>query len=551
MEPTPPLHSKCSDRRQLPRQDACPSLLNTALSFILISMAATPVIRLTLSPAVSSLLADLQDLCVQRHIAAFVVGGLVRDLVMGRGKADIDIAVAGDALAIGKEIAGCLNSNCIVLDSENNVVRLLPKKEGASSGDWQIDLAALQGNLPEDLGRRDFTIDAMAVDLCRLGRTRRNALEATVIDPFNGLGDIQKKLIRAVNPSVFRQDAIRPLRGVRLGAELGFAIEPQTEALIQRDGDLIKNVASERVREELLRLFALPGTDETVVYMDKLGLLTAIIPELAATRDVEQPKEHIWNVFHHSARSISATDFILRKGNWEYAPASVLESVPWDETLEKYFEERISPLSSRRILTKLAALLHDIAKPQTRIVNEYGRIRFYGHPQEGAPVAATILERLRCSTREIKFVETVVRYHLRPVQMTEERELPTKRAVYRYFRDMGEAAIATLYFSLADHLATRGPNLEKENWDWHVSVVARLIAEHEKAPQPTASPRLLDGHDLQREFKLLPGHRLGELLEELREAQAAGEITTRQEALDYVKKLLKEDEKASPQPDSD
>ena len=160
-------------------------------------------------------------------------------------------------------------------------------------------------------------------------------------------------------------------------------------------------------------------------------------------------------------------------------------------------------------------------------------------------MAAAILERLRFSTREIKFVETVVRYHLRPVQMTEDGAAPTRRAVYRYFRDLGEAAIATLYFSLADHLATRGPNLEKDNWDWHVGVVAGLIAEHEKEPATAASPALLDGHDLQREFGLKPGHRLGELLEELREAQAAGEITSKQEALDYVNKLMARDKQSS------
>jgi poly(A) polymerase len=487
-----------------PYQDS--KILANPPAFVYPESVNEPRLEVSLSPAVGAILSCLRDFLAQRHIEAYIVGGLVRDLVMGRNKADIDIAVAGDALAIGLEMAAYLKAHCVVLDSQNGVVRLLPKKEGQElSGEWQIDVATLQDSLAEDLGRRDFTIDALAIDIPELNLISHKRIEATVIDPFDGLGDIQKKLIRAVSPQVFKNDAIRLLRCVRLGADLGFSIEAQTEALIERGHELIKDVAGERVREELLRLLALADSYKTIVYMDKIGLLTSVIPELAATRDVDQPKEHTWNVFHHSARSISALDFILRRSGWDFADTGV---------------------------------------------NEFGRVRFYGHPQEGAPVTAAILERLRFSNREIKFVETIVRYHLRPVQMTEEGAPPTKRAVYRYFRDMGEAAYATLYFSLADHLATRGPDLEKDNWDWHVGVVAHLIAEHEKEPQTVAPSKLLNGHDLRRELGLAPGRRLGEMLEEVREAQAAGEVTTRQEALDYVKKLLADGEKPHPRGES-
>jgi poly(A) polymerase len=235
---------------------------------------------------------------------------------------------------------------------------------------------------------------------------------------------------------------------------------------------------------------------------------------------------------------MSALDFILRRGDWEFADTDVLGKIPWDEHISSYFDTEVSPHSTRRILTKLAALLHDIAKPQTRIVNEFGKVRFYGHPQEGAPISAVILERLRFSNREIKFVENIVRYHLRPVQMTEDGAPPTKRSIYRYYRDMGEAAYANLYFSLADHLATRGPDLENQNWDWHVGVVAQVITEHQMAPQASEPAKLLDGNDLRVELGLEPGPRMGELLEELKEAQAAGEVTTRTQALEYVKKLV-------------
>jgi poly(A) polymerase len=526
--------------------------LPTTIPFVYPESVNETRLKESLSPTVGAILKRLRDYLTQRQIKSYIVGGIVRDLCMGRPTADIDIAVAGDSLAIGPEIAIFLKAHCVVLDRENGVVRLLPKKEGQETpGEWQIDVTTLQGRIAEDLERRDFSIDALAIDLSKLDLMSKESFEATIIDPFDGLGDIQKKLIRTVSPQVFKNDAIRLLRGVRLGADLGFSIEPQTEALIERDHDLIKNAAGERVREELLRLLALPDSYKTIVYLDKLGLLTAIIPEIAPTRDVDQPQEHNWNVFHHSVRSISALDFILRKSGWGFAGEEVLAGIPWDEKIEAYFEAKVSPLATRRVITKLAALLHDIAKPQTRIVNEYGKVRFYGHPQEGAPVAASILERLRFSNREIKFVESVVRYHLRPVQMTEDGASPTRRAVYRYFRDMGEAAYATLYFSLADHLATRGPNLETGNWQWHVGVAAYLINEQKKDPSTSEPIRLLDGHDLKRELGMAPGRRMGELLEELLEAQADGEVSTREEALYYVKKLLADGEKQTPRKGSD
>ncbi len=490
------------------------------------------------SPDIASVLSRIQNFVMSRRIETYLVGGLVRDLIMKRDTIDIDISIATNALSIGPEIAAHLGARSIILDSNNRVVRLLPvNPDKTSLHRWQLDIATLQGDLKSDLARRDFTIDAMAIDLAKINFGPYGDTPIDVIDPFNGAGDIQSNLVRAVTPQIFENDAIRLLRGIRLSVELGFKIEPGTGLLIKQYHYLIKEVAGERVREELLRLLEPGDSYDTIVYLDETGLLTALIPELEATMNVDQPQEHTWNVFHHSARSISALDFILRRGDWEFAGLEVLDGIPWNDNISSYFASEISPHSSVRVLTKIAALLHDIAKPQTRIVNESGKVRFYGHPQEGAPISARILERLRFSNNEIKFVENIVRYHLRPVQMTEDGAPPTKRAIYRYYRDMGEAAYANLYFSLADHLATRGPNLENENWDWHVGVVAEVIKAQETAPQITQPLKLLDGNELIHELGMKPGPRIGAILEELREAQAAGEITTPSEALDFVKKL--------------
>jgi poly(A) polymerase len=166
-----------------------------------------------------------------------------------------------------------------------------------------------------------------------------------------------------------------------------------------------------------------------------------------------------------------------------------------------------------------------------------GRARFLGHPQEGAAVTAAIMERLRFSNREIKLVELLVRYHLRPTQMSNEG-LPTDRAIYRYFRDTGEAGIDLLFLCLADHLATRGMFLDVDQWREHTRMTVYVLKKHMEEETITAPPKLIDGHDIMGTFGLEPGPKLGMLLENLREAQAAGEISTRERALDYIGRLL-------------
>jgi poly(A) polymerase len=254
-------------------------------------------------------------------------------------------------------------------------------------------------------------------------------------------------------------------------------------------------------------------------------------------KKVAQPKEHFWDVFDHSIETVAVVDFLLRRGTWEYANEEVLAVVPWSPMLAQHFDLEVSHGSTRRLLLKLAALLHDIAKPQAKTIEASGRMRFLGHAKEGASMAANILERLRFSAKEIKLVEIMVRHHLRPMQMSHD-ELPTRRAIYRYFRDTGDAGIDILFLSLADHLATRGPHLELAEWREHAQVVEYILTQRFEQESLVVPPKLVNGHDLITIFGMSPGPKIGEVLEAVREAQAAGEIATREEALSYIDHLI-------------
>ena len=507
-------------------------------------------LKLFVKPDTSRLLTNISRFLTEEGVQSYLVGGFVRDMLLGRDTSDIDIAVAVDALAIAPKVADAFGGRYIRLDEENRVGRviLLNSEAAPAKSKLELDFSTLKGNIEQDLAQRDFTIDALAIELERIvpesSTTYPDGERAEVIlssdmliDPLNGRDDLRRGVVRAVSETAFKSDAARLIRAVRLAAELDFSIDSETEALIRHHSHLITRVAGERVREELLRILAIPKAGQLLAYLDELGILTALIPELVPAKGVSQPKVHVWDVFDHSVQTVSAVEFLLREGTWEHAGEEILASVPWSVRLSQHFDQEVSSGSSRRSLLKLAALLHDIAKPQTKTVDEDGRARFLEHPQEGAATAASILERLRFSTRETKLVELMVYYHLRPMQMSHE-ELPTRRAIYRYFRDTGEAGIDILFLCLADHLATRGSYLDLAQWQKHAQMVEYVLSKHLEEASLSVPPKLIDGHDLIKIFGLSPGPRVGELLEALREAQAAGEVTTRQQALHYVKHLL-------------
>lgn len=474
------------------------------------------------------LLTRVSAITVKYNVPAYVVGGFIRDWLLERETRDVDVAVGGGALAVAQDVAKAVGGHYVLLDGANGVARVVVTVDEP----WYLDFTFFSGNIEDDLARRDFTIDAMAIELQGL-----LSGQSKIIDPFSGRADLKKKLVRVVSHAVFEDDAARLLRGVRLAAELDFEVETQTEALIRQNCRLVKLVSGERLREELVRMLPLPGSADLVRYLDELGLLTQLIPELESLKGVEQPREHYWNVFDHSVETMATVEFLLREAPWKHGKDDLLAVSPWSDEISQHFDEEVSSGSNRRLLLKLGGLLHDIAKPATKTVDETGRTRFFGHTKEGAAMAAVILERLRFSNREIKLIENLVYHHLRPVQMA-NGDLPTSRAIYRYFRDTEGAGVDVLFVALADYLATCGPRLDFEEWQQHNQLINYILAQHSKQEAEVLPVKLIDGHDLMDIFGLKPGRLIGELLADVREAQAAGEVSTREEAIELVHREL-------------
>ncbi|MBI4200273.1 MAG: HD domain-containing protein [Chloroflexi bacterium] len=459
----------------------------------------------------------------------WVVGGFLRDALLGRESRDLDLVVRGDAISVARQLADALGGAFVPLDEPHRIARVIL---GQGEDGWRVDLSALRGDLVEDLGHRDFTINAMAVPL---GSLQESDWRASLIDPLGGVQDLQRRLVRAVGPAVFREDGVRLLRAVRLASSLGFEIEPATRALMRRDAVVLEGVAGERVRDEFLLVLSHTNALGFLLLMDDLGLLSRVLPDLESGRGVTQPKEHAWDVFTHGLQAVGAVEGLLER-RWE--PSWALDDVPWNEERRHFFQQVASDGHTRATLLKLAGLLHDVGKPATRSVEPSGRIRFRGHHTLGASLARDALQRLRLSGRGVQMVEAMVRHHLRPGQLSPDGQLPTPRAVYRYFRDVGDVAVDTVYLNLADYLAARGPLLERQEWAAYAGKVRAVLEMGLVQKEPQRAHRLLTGDDLMAALRLPPGPLIGQVLEVLREAQAAGEVTTQGEALALARKLL-------------
>jgi putative nucleotidyltransferase with HDIG domain len=484
----------------------------------------------------------VRRLAEERGARVWPVGGAVRDALLGRPIHDWDFAVDRDALGLARAVADALGGAYFPLDAERGTGRVI--LTAANTPRLELDFAALRGaNLEADLLVRDFAANAMALDET-----------GALIDPVGGEADLEGRRIRATSEHAFRDDPVRLLRAVRMEAELGFEIEPQTAAWIHRDAPLLARPAAERVRDEFVRLLATRGAVMHLQRLDKFGLLHHVVPELEALKGIAQSPPHRFDVWRHTLLVVDTLEGVAAAvAGQEVGPLALADAPPaaWGDLaralgqfagdVTAHLAVEISGGRDRALLLKLAALLHDVGKPRTWSQDEDNRIHFYNHEPLGAQMAAARLEGLRFSRDEVERMRVMVGQHLRLAHLARAEQV-TRRAVYRYFRATGCAGVEVVLLALADHLATWGPNLQQRErcWAQRLEVAEALLAHYfERHEETVAPPPLVTGRDLMAELGLDPGPEIGRLLEALREAQAAGEVRTRDEALALAGQLAK------------
>lgn len=464
----------------------------------------------------------LQPLLPATDASLFLVGGSVRDLLMGaEWSKDIDIAVDGDPCSFGRRLAAHACGSFFVMDEERQICRVVAEVEGKR---YQFDLSPVKGgDILQDMAERDFTVNAMAVALNPL---LSGADEIELIDPFNGSDDLAKKTIRAVSRVNLEADPLRLLRAVRLAAQHRLSIHPELERDIAELAHLVTRPAPERVRDELFLILA---TSKAAVSMDKaerLGLLGHIIPEIRAMKGVPKGGSDETPLWEHSLKTVA----------WvEYAMNQLPDFFPENhEEIDGHLKQEIEFNLTQGGLLKLTALLHDIGKPETR-GEQGGRNTYHGHETVGAYMSTDIAIRLRFSARAEAIMSATIQHHLRPLLLGLQGKV-SRRALYRFFRDAGDAALNVVLLSMTDTRATEGRSTgETARIDrMHHDMLEFFFHDFQRARRA----RLLTGKDLIREFNLTPGPIFRKMLEAVEEMAAAGEIRTKEEAIVWVRKNL-------------
>ena len=450
---------------------------------------------------------------------AWLVGGAVRDRRLGRATDDLDVVLDGDVRAAAREVRRAFGTPppaAFALSEAFGGWRVV-----GHGGLWQLDILPLRdGDLQADLAARDFTVNAMAEPLGG----------GELIDPFGGAADLEARRLRAVGPTAFADDPLRALRAVRFEAELGFEIEPATAAGAREHAAGLAGVSPERTFAELKRVIAAPEPRPGLERMSAFGITAVVLPELEALRGIDQSVYHHRDVHDHTLEVLDATVLIARDPAAAGLPVHA-------GALRALLDEPLAEGLSRGEAMRFAALLHDIAKPQTRWERPDGRgASFPGHHTEGAAMARAMLRRLRASEKLVDYVALLTEHHLRLGFLVHDQPV-SRRTLHRYLTATGAVAADVTAFTCADRLATRGRKSEGAIAA-HLALADEVLGHALEARAAGRRAPLVRGDELAAELGIDPGPRLGELLAQLEEARFAGEISSREEALARARELL-------------
>jgi poly(A) polymerase len=449
---------------------------------------------------------------------AWLVGGSVRDELLGRPVVDVDLAVAGDPERAARALAAELHGPVFRLSEAFGAWRVIDRKSGRT-----YDFAPLQGDTIEaDLAKRDFTVNAMARELHGGGE---------LIDPHGGSRDLDSRLLRVVGPRAYDEDPLRPLRLARLAAELGFATEAETERLTREAAPRVTRAAPERTFAELRRMVIADGVVDGLRLSDRLGLLGAVLPELEALHGVEQSQYHHLDVFEHTVAVLESQIELEGRLDEIFGESA--------NALRELLEQPLADELTRGQALRFGALLHDVGKPATRGVRPDGRITFIGHDALGEEMVRAVCRRLRTSDRLSRFIEGLTRHHLMLGFLVKHAPLD-RRVVYHYLKRTAPVEVEVTVLSCADRMATRGRNAERAIAA-HLALARELLREA-LAWRAAGPPKLpLRGDELAEGLAIEPGPELGRLLAQLEEAAFAGEVGSREEALELARRLREND----------
>jgi len=434
----------------------------------------------------------------------YLVGGSVRDLLLGKIPVDYDILTFGNVWDKALTLASCLGSKPFWMDESRGIARTV-SRDGIT-----LDGCAPKGSsLNEDLLNRDITINAIALNLANM----------EIHDPLNGVSDLNSRTIRAVSEKGFADDALRTFRCLRFAAVLEFSIEDGTTSLIKKYAPGLKNIAPERIKQELVCALSYKRGAGVFSLMEETGIREILFP---GYEDIYQGVYHRWPLIKHATLVAETVDALIDEAEDLLPGAGAMLS------------EEVEDGIDRACMLRLAAFMHDIGKPSTREDAENGMVHFYAHAGAGAKIADTLCRNLRFSSAFCSSISGLIGMHMRVLDLACGGIMTTK-AMHRLIKNAEAFMPELLLLSLADAVATGkdpgyiGVRTEIEEmirriWEYYIDV----YLNNRKEP-------LLNGNDVMAELGIGPGPEVGKLLVRVEEARAEGLITNKSEALNFIK----------------
>jgi poly(A) polymerase len=464
------------------------------------------------------LLRSLQTFAARAGVSLFVVGGTTRDVCLGRDIDDIDVAFAGDVMAFARAFANAVGGAYVPLDAPRGEARVVYHKRHS------VDFARLRGReIGEDLRRRDFTINALACPLTSFLLEP----EPVFIDPLSGWSDLQARLIRVASPQSFEDDPLRLLRAFRLAATLEFTLEASTQEAMQPVLSRLADMAAERVQSELFKLLTAPHSHLQVDAMAQVGLLTVLFPELdLRSRPVE--KDAGGDRGAPALLTYHAVEALIE------APTSVVPLMA--EPIAQYVQAH-----ERAALLKWAALLHGAGPLMSLQEGKETPRPCFTEARRAAEIWERVVGRLKLSRARTDYVRRIIAHTHRLCELAigAEQGGLTLRVVHQWFKELGEDALGVFVLAIGVALAGQGLGLPTDRAPALERLAAYLWALYRSRIVPVLqAPRLVTGDDLHTLFGLPPGPLFKTLLEELELAQVEGHISTRDEAIGWLRQRL-------------
>ena len=343
-------------------------------------------------------------------MSVYLVGGFFRDQLLGRECHDFDFAVSKGAVSFARTFSKKIKGAFVLLDEKHACARVVKKQKGKIV---TFDFADFRGTtVQKDLLGRDFTINTFC---CQINSLRPNVeLTESFLDMRKGLADLKAKRIKMVSSKAFVEDPLRLVRAFAFAATLGFRIEPKTLARIKKDRDLIRDVSFERIRDELFKILGSSKAASTLKAMDKIGLLEKIVPQVTFMVNVKQGGYHHLDIWKHSLETVKQVEKLIKEVS--------------DEEICAYLSETLAGGRTRAALLKMAALLHDIGKPDT-LKKEGVKMSFHSHERVGKSIVRSIAKNIRLSTKERFVLQDMVLWHLRPGYLSNFKKPSERRGL--------------------------------------------------------------------------------------------------------------------------